>query len=439
MLDRNISSMRTLRPSTDFDKSIFWFRDDLHQPYAISPMGMTTIQVHHAWGYHVAAEVTKLPPSKGGHVKIYKGRVYIGFALIDDPEEIGAREPEFGKLVGYCLDNWDEYYKTYIKEVTASLDTLNGVDTDKLIMPHLLEHLKRAEQINRRNWEIHFTLMYPADAVYFTVEDYFAKRDMEEKDFIMMLRGFHSIATQTDEEIWTLAKMAEEMGLKQIILDTDADEVLRKMSRMDEARKWMDKFNRFLAIYGNRVVAAHLDITTPTWKEDPTPVIDTIKGYYPRMESGWDFYESKAEVKRQREVAIKEFEAKLAGNDEDIKEFRKMLHAGQRVYQFQEDHGFYIDQGSTAAMRNAVIACGKRLYRRKLIPNIEDVNYLTFNELREVLEALVNNEKIAVYHYLALIPSLVRERKEDNKMAGESDAPLTIGNVPEKMTDPIGH
>ena len=82
MIDRSISSLRTLRPETDFDKSIFWFRDDLHQPYAISPMGMTTLQLHHAWGYHVAAEETKLPPSKGGHVKTYKGRVYIGFALM---------------------------------------------------------------------------------------------------------------------------------------------------------------------------------------------------------------------------------------------------------------------------------------------------------------------------------------------------------------------
>ena len=93
MIDRSISSLRTLRPETDFDKSIFWFRDDLHQPYAISPMGMTTLQAHHAWGYHVAAEETKLPPSKGGHVKTYKGRVYIGFALIDDPDEISKREP----------------------------------------------------------------------------------------------------------------------------------------------------------------------------------------------------------------------------------------------------------------------------------------------------------------------------------------------------------
>ncbi|BBO85978.1 hypothetical protein DSCO28_65440 [Desulfosarcina ovata subsp. sediminis] len=437
MLDRNISALRTLRPSSNFDKSIFWFRDDLHQPYAISPMGMTTVQAHHAWGYHVASEETQLPPSKGAHVKLYKGKVYLGFALIDEQEEIAQREPAFGKLVEHCIDNWDEHYQKYIKEVMASLDTLNGVDTDKLIMPHLVEHLKRTEQINRRNWEIHFTLMYPADAVYFTAEAFFEKRGLEEKDLIVLLRGFQSIATQTDEEIWTLTRMAEEMGLKQLFLENEASEILSKLRRMEDARRWLDKFNRFLSIYGNRVVAAHLDITTPTWKEDPTPVIDTIKGYYPRIESGWDFYESRAEVKRQREKAIIEFEGKLANNDE-VMEFRRMLKAAQRVYQFQEDHGFYIDQGSTAVMRNAVIACGKRLYRRKLIPAIEDVCYLTFNELREVMEALVRNEKIAVYHYQALVPGLVHERKEDIKMAAESDAPLTIGNIPEKMTDPIG-
>ena len=44
------------------------------------------------------------------------------------------------------------------------------------------------------------------------------------------------------------------------------------------------------------------------------------------------------------------------------------------------------------------------------------------------------NEKAAKYHYGALVPNLVRERREDAKMAKDLDAPLTFGNVPEKMT-----
>jgi pyruvate,water dikinase len=437
MIDRSISSLRTLRPETDFDKSIFWFRDDLHQPYAISPMGMSTIQAHHAWGYHVAAEETKLPPSKGGHVKIYKGRVYIGFALIDDPEEIGKREPEFGKLVEYCVDNWEDYYQKYIKEVISNLDTLNGVDTDKLIFPHLLEHLRRAERLNRRNWEIHFILMYPADAVYFMFEDYCKKHGLEEKDLVIMLRGFESIATQTDEELWNLALFADKCGIKNLLLDTPSDQLLEKLRKAPDARAWLDKFNHFLSIYGNRVVAAHLDITTYTWTEDPIPVLDTIKGYYARIDSAWDFYKAKEEVKIQRKKAIKEFESKLKDKEEKT-QFRKMLKAAQGVYAFQEDHGFYIDQGSTATMRNAIIACGKRLFRIHLIESIEDVSYLTFHELVEIMEAFVYNKEITKYHYGALVPNLVRERKEDARLSADADAPLTFGNIPEKMTDPIG-
>ena len=90
-------------------------------------------------------------------------------------------------------------------------------------------------------------------------------------------------------------------------------------------------------------------------------------------------------------------------------------------------------------MRTAVIACGKRLYKRGLVESIEDVNFLNFHELVEIMEALVLNEKIAKYHYGAMVPNLVKERKVDCKMAeADSEAPLTFGNLPEKMTDPIG-
>jgi pyruvate,water dikinase len=437
MLDMSICALRALRPETEFDKRIFWFRDDLHQPYAISPMGMTTVQVHHAWGYHVAAEQTSLPPSKGGHVKIHKGRVYLGFALIEDPSEIAAREPEFKKLVGYCIDNWEEYYKRYIGEVIENLDTLNGVDTDKLVLPHLLEHLRRAERLNRRNWEIHFTLMYPADAVYFVFEEYCKTHGLEEKDLVVMLRGFNSIATQTDEELWTLAKFARECGIHQAFVENEAEQLLGVLGSMPEARPWLENFKQFLSIYGNRVVAAHLDVSTPTWKEDPSPVLDTITGYFPRMDSGWDFHKSRDEIREQRETAIQAFEDGLKTEDEK-QEFRKLLKAAQGVYAFQEDHGFYIDQGSTAALRDAVIACGKRLFRRGLLENPDDVTYLTFYELVEIIEALTYNEKIAVYHYNALVPNLISERRRQIQTAEKVECPLTVGNVPERMTDPIG-
>ncbi|MBN1101825.1 MAG: hypothetical protein JXL84_00275 [Deltaproteobacteria bacterium] len=436
MIDRSISSLRTLRPDTEFDKSIFWFRDDLHQPYAISPMGMTTIQAHHAWGYHSAARTTSLPPSKGGHVKIHKGRVYIGFALIGDPGEIAAREPKFKELLDYCLENWEEYYGKLIGEVKANLASINDVDSDQLDSQAILEYLRRAFRNDRRNWEIHFELMYPADALYFMFEDYCKQKGLEESQMLIMLRGVDSVPTRTDEELWNLAKLAEERGFKEVILNTKAGDILEKLRERPEAKEWLERFDRFLNLYGNRVVAAHMDVLTPTWREDPSPVLDTLKGYYTRMEEGWDYHRSKQEIIDQRERAIHDYEAKL--KDDNLREFRRMIKGAHGIYHFQEDHGFYIDQGSTAMVRRAAMACGKRLLERGLVMDVEDVLYLTYQELEEVMEAIAYDDEAARYHYRALVPNLIMERKEDAKNVPGLDAPLTFGNVPEKMTDPVG-
>ena len=112
MRDRSISALRTLRPDSDSD--IFWFRDDLHQPNPISPMGMTTVQKHHAWGYHWAAREVSLPPSKGAYVKIHKGRVYLGFALIKDEQEVAARAEDSARLFAIAG-------KTGTPSITATL------------------------------------------------------------------------------------------------------------------------------------------------------------------------------------------------------------------------------------------------------------------------------------------------------------------------------
>jgi len=206
MMDRSISALRTLRRGQDDE--IFWYRDDLHQPYPISPMGATTLQKHVAWGFQVGADHTKLPPSNGAHIKIHMGRIYVGFALIHDPAVIGERAQSFGAFVRECGDHWTEYYAKYIDEVRSGLAAMNGVDGTRLSTADLLAHLRRSEAINRRNWEIHFTLMYPADALYMQFEEFCKGYGVAEKDFVSLLKGFDSMPARTDEELWKLAGLA---------------------------------------------------------------------------------------------------------------------------------------------------------------------------------------------------------------------------------------
>ncbi len=240
---------------------------------------------------------------------------------------------------------------------------------------------------------------------------------------------------KTDEELWKLAISADELGIKKIFLETPAESLLEALTGKPEAADWLARFDAFINIHGNRISAAHLDVLFPTWKEDPTPVLDTVKSYFQRMDDGWDYYEARRGVRRQRDEAIAAFEQKIAGPGKD--DYRRMLKVGQQVYAYQEDHGFYIDQGSTAALHYVLMSCGRRLHTLGLLQVPEDVFFLNYGELVEVLGDLANNEKIAVYHHGALVPDLIEERRKFWNEAKTGEAPLTLGNVPDTMTDPV--
>jgi len=68
---------------------------------------------------------------------------------------------------------------------------------------------------------------------------------------------------------------AEAAGVRKILTESEPETALDKIRELPEARGWLERFQHFLDVYGNRVVAAHLDVTSPTWREDPTPVLDT--------------------------------------------------------------------------------------------------------------------------------------------------------------------
>jgi len=432
-IDRSISSLRSLRMPEDED--IFWFRDDLHQPYPISPMGMTTIQKHHAWGYHVAAEETKLPPSMGGHVKIYKGRVFLGFQGLTDPEVIETRAAQHSQLLDYLRANWDEYYKGKIDEVIEGLSFMRSVN-DSMSDKDLHNALVRSEQINRRNWEIHFILMYPADGLYFEFEGFCKEHGLEEKDMVMMLLGIDTMATRTDRALWELAKQAEESGISDLFLTNDDEDIMKALESNPGATKWLASFHEFLDVYGHRITAAHLDVTFPTWIEDPSPVFGTVKTYIPKIRNGWDINAERQKLLKNAKEAGEQFIAKLP--EEEKERFKDLLEVGRKIYHFQEDHGFYIDGSSTADLHNVLMVCGRRLNKYGLLKDPKDVFYMTFVELVEIMESLVLNKLAAIYHYDRLCNGLLEERKRGWNQANElQEAPLTLGPIPEKVEDPI--
>ena len=368
-------------------------------------------------------------------MKIYKGRAMLGFEAITDPDEIAKRSAEFNKLLDYARPNWDTFYNGYIDEVKQGLIFMASVH-DGFADTDLHQALRRSEAINRRNWEIHFILMYVADMLYFGFEAFCKEHGLAEKDFTVMLKGLDTMATKTDAGLWELAKLADTYGIADTILTLDAKQVLAQLASEPQGPAWIDAFNAFLDAYGHRIAAGHLDIIFPTWIEEPSPAIDTLKTYISRARKGWDIHLDRQAMIKEAEQAANAFMATLSPKDKAA--FQMQLEIGKKIYRFQEDHGFYIDGASTAGLHDVAMSAGRRLTHYGLLSTPDDVFFLNYAELEETLALLAENRIPALYHFKRLIPPLVKERKEGwEQVALLKEAPLTLGKIPEKAEDPI--
>ena len=134
------------------------------------------------------------------------------------------------------------FYNGYIDEVKQGLIFMASVN-DGFSDTDLHQALRRSEAINRRNWEIHFILMYVADMLYFGFEAFCKEHGLAEKEFTVMLKGLDTMATGTDAGLWELAKLADAYGIADTILKLDAKQVLAHLAKEPQGATWIEAFN----------------------------------------------------------------------------------------------------------------------------------------------------------------------------------------------------
>ena len=115
-----------------------------------------------------------------------------------------------------------------------------------------------------------------------------------------------------------------------------------------------------------------------TWREDPAPIIEAIRGY---LETDYDYPAELQAVADDLEKAKAEvIEGVEAGPARD--ELERALELSLRMNPLTPDHHFYIDQGTNARVRLVLIAIGRKLVADDTLDDAEDVMYLKYNELR---------------------------------------------------------
>ncbi len=428
--------LRSYKPGRE-DPRVFWFRDDLHNPYPVTPLGMSTVNRGHMWGFALAGEETQVPPSKGAIIKTYGQRVYLGFTNIADPAEIGRRAEKFGPYVGQAMGDWENFYGSCRQEGKDL--TLANITVDRAALSHaeLADHLRTCYSTLMKCWFFHFKTMYVAYGVYIGGEQAVKAWGMEEQDYTTMLKGFETIATASDRGQYELCCTVLDSVELIRVFDGDAPstELRALLAESEDGRRWLTQLQQYLDDYGHRLAAAILDVNHPTWHEDPTPVIENVRQMLAKKRAGWDFEEERRETARRREEAVADFRRTLSPEQQAA--FDEGLPAWQKGYSYGEDHWYYWEQVAYSGIRYAALEAGRRFTELGMIDSREDVFNLNWTELLEAMDAVAEDEAPAAYAYGHLLRPLVAERAELLAQAATDKGPAFLGSIPDSDVDPI--
>ncbi|MEU5096549.1 rifamycin-inactivating phosphotransferase [Streptomyces sp. NPDC020996] len=234
----------------------------------------------------------------------------------------------------------------------------------------------------------------------------------------------------------------EVMAFLQGVGDEDFLDELAKLPGGTEAR---DAFEAYLDRYGMRCVG-EIDITRPRWRERPAtlvPVIlDNVRNFEPGA-AGRRFEQGRQEARKKEQDVLARLR-RLPDGGRKADEAKRMIDRVRTFIGYRE-YPKYDIVSRYFVYKQALLGEAERLVREGVLPEQEDVFYLTFQEFHDVVrshrvdERLIRQRKDAFRSYHALTPPRVLTsdgeavtgayRREDVPAGALIGLPVSAGTV----------
>jgi phosphohistidine swiveling domain-containing protein len=375
------------------DPRLFWTLDRMHVPAPITPMSDVFIR----WfcdATNAASQAYEMP------VRLYARRIntyhYLAQApLAPPPGEMEAQAARTQARVGAVMARLDELWATeWLPEVQRHLAAWEAFDLPGAALPALLAHLEDTIARHRRIWEIHGRVNTPALMALAAFDDLYQHLFGGEDTLkaLRLLQGFDNKTLESGRALWQLSRQALAAPEVRAILETTPPaHVLAALDRSPSGRTFRAALQAYLEEYGRRS-SMFVELATPSWIEEPTPVIQTLQGYLTQIDRDPQAERAALAAERERLVAaarerLKDHAPEVAG------QFESLLKAAQAGTVLMEDHAFWIDFRAMYEVRRVLLEFGRRFVAAGVLEQEGDVFYLTIDELRETAAALPRRDQ----------------------------------------------
>jgi pyruvate,water dikinase len=266
----------------------------------------------------------------------------------------------------------------------AQLSLLSEVDLREASAKQLLAHVETILAFNAAAWDtaVRTSVAWIFGELLFRgVLDWFV-RPLKDVDPIVFLRGFASQTMAGERERQVLIQHASESSeIIACLTQHSAAEALEQLARLPSGSRWLEELERFARTYGH--AAARHDYLHPSPADDLTASIQAIQTSLAVGGSG--IAERQQLVAREREKATSQAMEALARAPLRRALFRRALAWAQEGASIREDVFFHALRGWPLA-RGAILEQGRRMTRAGVLAAPEDVFFLMWDELREILE-----------------------------------------------------
>jgi len=406
------------------DQNRFWFLD-FHWPRGLTPMGMLSMADGYARGTQYAAENLPLPTGRGIAVRSAGTHTYASEVALDPNADNTARAARFARALPTFIHNFEEIWRERRAEIDTDWEHLRRTDLTGISRTELRGQLSRARAHHRRAWQIHFELMYPLLANFLGFRGLCIELGINPNEIAKFLEGGDTRIMATDRELWQLVASARNASLETIFAATEPEQLAAALAKAGgRAAGWLAKFSDFLDTYGWRTEGID-DIALPSWIEDPTSPLGTIRTFL-QMETPHDFAAARTAAEEVREAALDAARSKLTREEQVV--FDAALDSCRRANftWWNEEHDYYIDLRATLPLRRVCLATAEAMGADQP----DDTMYLFWPELVSVLDGQTD---------FGRFKSIITDRRQYFTYWCQRRAtmPKVLGTIPDNVSDPV--
>jgi rifampicin phosphotransferase len=341
-------------------------------------------------------------------------------SLPDDRKELSPGESNKGASPAnyQTLNDYDpaivadliQQSQTSIEALKQNIQTKSGSD----LFDFILEDIQQLKKTNsdQQSFGVIMTAMNAASWINEKINEWLGEKNAADT---LAQSAPNNITSSMGLELLDVADVIRPYPeVIEYLQNTKDDNFLDELIQFEGGRETQDAISAFLNKYGMRC-AGEIDITRTRWSEKPTTLIPMILGNIKNFEpnaSDRKFEQGRQEALKKEQELLERLK-QLPDGEQKAKETKRMIDLIRNFSGYRE----YPKYGIVSryfVYKQALLKEAEQLVQANVIPEKEDIYYLTFEELREV----VRTNKLDY--------QIVSKRKDEYKLYEKLTPPRVI-------------